>query len=248
MKFLCARIEQAQNKSLPVAVFLSGGSVIPGYIVLADYIERLENAGSITLLLADERWNTDPNHAHSNARQIEEQTHLFSRAKIAGARVLLPLQGHGKEEDARAYNEVVRNVLETHVCIGVFGVGADSHTMGILPLLTEEGFDGVFAQFPFYAPLHYPAGEPAYAPPSPKATDGHSNASVDKHRERLTLTPQAIARFQEGIVYACGDTKKQALENLLQRPAEEWQRYPAVILRQIPKLAIFTDQQLKALV
>jgi 6-phosphogluconolactonase/glucosamine-6-phosphate isomerase/deaminase len=224
MQALCVRITQTQNESLPVAVFLSGGSVIAGYRKLAEYIEKTEDASRITLLLADERWDADPNHADSNAQQIEEQTHLFLRAKRVGGRVLLPLQGNALEQDARIYNDIVEEIFKTHICIGIFGVGQDCHTAGILPLFSQNEFAVIFEQFPWYAPLVYPFGE---------------------HTKRLTLTSQAIARMRGGIVYAVGENKKEALANMLRKSAEEWPHYPAILLRQIPKLHIFTDQSIK---
>lgn len=224
IRSLRTRIERAHNESARIAVFLSGGSVIPGYRILAEYMEQMGNAEHITLLLADERWDANPNHADSNARQIEEQTHLFSRAEACGAHVMLPLQGGTLEEDALIYNERVGEILETHTCIGIFGVGADSHTTGLLPALSKEDFESVFAQFPWYAPFRYPVAQLA---------------------ERLTLTPQAIARMHEGIVYAVGENKKDALKNFLHKQPDEWPQYPAILLRQIPKLRLFTDQDIK---
>jgi 6-phosphogluconolactonase/glucosamine-6-phosphate isomerase/deaminase len=57
--------------------------------------------------------------------------------------------------------------------------------------------------------------------------------------QRLTLTPQALARLDEAVVYARGNAKRKALENLSQDlPLAE---QPAQILKRIPKVLIFND-------
>jgi len=57
---------------------------------------------------------------------------------------------------------------------------------------------------------------------------------------RLSLTPKAIERFREVVVYACGPEKKPQLERLAQNLPETEQ--VAQVLKRCPKVLIFNDQ------
>ena len=62
--------------------------------------------------------------------------------------------------------------------------------------------------------------------------------------QRITTTPSAIKMLNEAVVYAVGEPKWPVLQRLTDNiePAEQ----PAQILKQVPKLTIFTDYKQEA--
>ncbi len=77
-------------------------------------------------------------------------------------------------------------------------------------------------------------------PGSPAVTSLEFAASFDGSFQRITMTPIAIAQLDEAVVYAVGEEKKPALEQLQQDLPLETQ--PAQALKKIPELTIFNDQ------
>jgi 6-phosphogluconolactonase/glucosamine-6-phosphate isomerase/deaminase len=122
----------------------------------------------------------------------------------------------GKEMDATVADFV--SLLETEFqkadyCIALFGIGPDGHTAGILP--------------------HSPAVA------EPKSACGYDAGAY----KRVTMTPNAIARLDEAVVYAIGEPKWPVLEALETDLSLDDQ--PAQALKQVPKCTIFTDKHAK---
>ena len=61
--------------------------------------------------------------------------------------------------------------------------------------------------------------------------------------ERITITPKVIAQLSEAFVYAVGESKWEALSKL--ETEVDLDEEPAQILKQVPKLTIFTDYRTK---
>jgi 6-phosphogluconolactonase/glucosamine-6-phosphate isomerase/deaminase len=108
-------------------------------------------------------------------------------------------------------NNLEREFSQADYVLGLFGLGADGHTAGILP--------------------HSPAVS---------ARELVSTYDADKF-QRVTITPAAIIKLNEAIVWAQGVDKWPALAQLdqLVSLAEE----PAQILKKLERLTIFTDYQ-----
>ena len=93
--------------------------------------------------------------------------------------------------------------------IGLLGMGADGHAAGILPL-------------------------------SPAVRAGSLISSYrGPNYQRLTLTATGLERLDETVVYAAGEAKRQALNNLNKGLSLDEQ--PAQILKRLPKVLIFND-------
>ena len=77
-------------------------------------------------------------------------------------------------------------------------------------------------------------------PGSPAVHSEHLTADYSGGNfERITITPKVIAQLDEAFVYAVGESKWAALLKLESEVALNEE--PAQILKQVPKLTIFTD-------
>jgi 6-phosphogluconolactonase/glucosamine-6-phosphate isomerase/deaminase len=77
-------------------------------------------------------------------------------------------------------------------------------------------------------------------PSSPAVHSEHLTADYSGGNfERITITPKVIAQLDEAFVYAVGESKWAALLKLESEVALNEE--PAQILKQVPKLTIFTD-------
>lgn len=97
------------------------------------------------------------------------------------------------------------------VVIGQFGMGPDGHIAGILP------------------------GTPAVS--SEDLAVGYQTDTFT----RITMTFEAIKHVDVAFVYAFGDAKRPALENLLNEDLS-LDEQPAQIIKQLPEAYVFNDQ------
>lgn len=96
------------------------------------------------------------------------------------------------------------------VVIGQFGMGPDGHIAGILP------------------------GSPAVI--SSSLVAGYQAEKFT----RITMTPPAFQHVDTAYVYAFGDAKRQALENLSKNISLDEQ--PAQIVKSLPEAYVYNDQ------
>lgn len=114
-------------------------------------------------------------------------------------------------ETAKQYSVVLGDLIAEHNCIiGQFGMGPDGHIAGILP--HTEAVDAT----------------------------GLATGYKTETFERITSTFTAIKRVTAAYVFAYGDAKREALENLQQDISLDDQ--PAQILKQLPEAYVFNDQ------
>lgn len=156
---------------------VSGGSAIP---VVVAVCKRLGATTKLTVGLIDERYG-DMGHADSN------WTQLLAAGFDPTAYTPLPvLQGKSPEETARDYEMRLTAALQgSDYRIGLFGIGADGHTSGILP------------------------GSPA------AESDRLVTYYEGPDYQRITTAPQLIGKLDEAVVYAAGEAKKPALTALV---------------------------------
>jgi 6-phosphogluconolactonase/glucosamine-6-phosphate isomerase/deaminase len=197
-----------------------GGSAL---IIAAAVGENLtkHDVKNLTVMLTDERYGP-VDHADSNWKQLMDLGFSLPGAKLIPVLtkenndappkgVVVVMDGPNIYETGRQFaRQLEQQFGEADFKIGLFGMGADGHTAGILP--------------------HSPAVSSEQFVASYKAP----------HFERITMTPQAIAQLDEAILYAVGTEKRDALYNLHQDISLEKQ--PAQVLKKVPKLTIFTDQ------
>lgn len=124
-----AQIAAVINQTLSegnVLLLLSGGSNID---LSVNIRQRLELKNQLTIGLIDERYGP-VGHADSN------WTKLMKAGFNTGQTRLLPVLENdlSLEETAENYEEkLARATEENHQVIGLFGMGPDGHTAGILP-------------------------------------------------------------------------------------------------------------------
>jgi 6-phosphogluconolactonase/glucosamine-6-phosphate isomerase/deaminase len=131
---------------------------------------------------------------------------------LPGALMVPVLSGDSMETTTQQFHETLKELLQdADYTLGFFGIGPDGHTAGILP-----GSTPIISKQ--YA-ASYEAG----------------------NFKRITMTPLAILRLNEAVVYATGEAKRPILDQLETRI--EIDQQPAQALKFVPKLTIFNDQK-----
>lgn len=182
-----------------------GGSAMKIALGAVTYLcEQNISLENLTITLTDERYG-EVGHADSNWRQLEGAGFC-----APGATLRPVLDGGSIEETARAWGAWLEEALaKANYRIGLFGIGPDGHTSGILP--------------------HSPA---VTAPGLVAAYDGGAY-------QRITTTGEALARLDEAVVYAAGESKHPVLDQLeTEVPVED---QPAQLLKRVLKVTIFND-------
>lgn len=77
--------------------------------------------------------------------------------------------------------------------------------------------------------------------PQSSAIDSNTFAAhfIGPDFSRITITPNTIIKLDEAVVYAVGETKWATLSKL--KETHDIHEQPAQVLKQIPKVTIFTD-------
>lgn len=129
---------------------------------------------------------------------------------LPGAQMMPVLDGHDQAETVQRYGDMLRQLIEqADFKFGLFGMGPDGHTAGNLPS-------------------------------SPTLTSLELAGGYDAGQFiRLTMTPLAITRLDEVVLYAVG-TEKQAMLDKLDTDLSMAEQ-PAQILKKVPKLTVFND-------
>lgn len=176
--YLAGVIGAKLRQGKKVAWLIPGGSAIAVAVAASKLLQGipLEN---LTVTLTDERYG-EVNHPDSNWRQ------LYAAGFVLHGATLIPvLHGSDIAATAKLFGTALKETFDiTDYRIGLFGIGADGHTAGILPHTravseTElaHGYDaGTFL--------------------------------------RVTMTGPAIARLNEAVVYATGEAKWPVLDQL----------------------------------
>lgn len=196
---------QAGNK---VLWLVSGGSVVPiAVAALRQLNQQAVAIGQLTIMLADERFGP-VGHAESNWRQLE-----VAGFAAGEARCIPTLQGKDAESTRLDYTSALANALDTTTLhIGLFGIGADGHTAGILP--------------------HSPAANED----APLITAYQADDYL-----RLTVSASLFPRLDVAIAYAAGEQKEPALQ-ALQQAAATPREQPALLLARATRTDIYNDR------
>jgi len=177
-RWLSERLNQHLTDGKTVLWLVSGGSAIDVAVrtlqLLDDFKSKQLHVG-----LVDERFG-DYGHADSN------QTQLVAAGFDLNKVVFHPVLGSGSaESDANDYGAELDKLLgRADYSVGLFGIGADGHTAGLLPgsaLLLNDSLYGSYRAADYY---------------------------------RLSATPQLIGRLDSAVVYASGQSKWPALRKL----------------------------------
>ena len=186
-----------------------GGSNIATEVSIMQLVkERAEKLlDQLCIIPMDERYGS-PGHADSNYKQLQDAG--FEPGKAAWIDVLakdMPL-----EETVENYSNLVATTFASaHSIIGVFGIGSDGHTAGVLPH-SSAATDSVSSVVGYESPPFL----------------------------RLTLTPKELIRIHAAYALAFGESKKAALLRL-QKDAELLQDLPSSLLYKIPEAYVYND-------
>jgi 6-phosphogluconolactonase/glucosamine-6-phosphate isomerase/deaminase len=196
---------------------LSGGSAIGCYGSLVTALQT--SHGRLAFGLIDERFGP-VDHADSNALAIEQATELWSICDQRHIESRTMLEGGGSlEQAAERYQTWLRAVMVKFPRrVAVLGIGTDGHTAGILPM-TEMVFGQTFDDV---------------------LVAGYE-LDTGLHRQRITLSPQALLQCTDIVVIAMGETKKPALEQLMSAKEMPLWQFPVGLLRRHSHVQIFTD-------
>lgn len=203
-----------------VLLFLTGGSSISVGVKIADILREKSDKNllqNLTVTLTDERYGPI-DHFNSNFFQLDEKGFNLPDAKIIPI-----LIDEDKNITVEKFNtKLNEEFTKAEYKIGLFGVGADGHTAGILP--------------------------ESLAVSAETLSFGYDTTTFS----RITMTFNAIEKLDEAIVWAQGKDKWKVLEELkTEIPARNassiadaggsLEKQPAQILKKVPLLTIFSD-------
>lgn len=166
-----------------VLLLLSGGSAIDVAVKAQQLLENQLQARLLVLLI-DERYG-DVGHRDSNWQQLKEAGFRFS---ASDSKPILMAQNIA--ETTKNFSNVFKQSYNrADYRIGLFGIGPDGHTAGILPGSTGASSSDTAV---------YYSSEPF---------------------ERITLTAKTLMQLDEAVVYAHGSTKWATLARFLEEDA-----------------------------
>jgi 6-phosphogluconolactonase/glucosamine-6-phosphate isomerase/deaminase len=187
-------------KTQKVLWLVSGGSATDIAAKAADAIASSPHA-NLTVTLTDERFGSI-GHSNSNWQKL-----LDAGFSLPQARLLPILTGKDRTATTAIFADALHLAIrEADFVFGLFGIGADGHTAGILPHSNAVSFDKDVVDF--------------------TASDF----------ERITITPRVIEAIDEAAVYAVGTTKWPAIAQLqadiavAQQPAQALKHIPVLTI------------------
>jgi 6-phosphogluconolactonase/glucosamine-6-phosphate isomerase/deaminase len=214
--YLLITLTRHLNAGERVLWLVPGGSAVQIAAAVAEEL-RAKPYPNLVITLTDERYGA-PGHADSNWRTL-----LEAGLVVPGATMLpILMPGATLEATAATFARTLEGRLAgADFALGLFGIGADGHTAGILPhspavtaTALAVGYDG--RSLPPVSP-----GGPMF--------------------ERVTITPPAIACLHEAVVYAVGKAKWPVLDDLTHhKPLSE---QPAGVLKQVHQVTVFNDHK-----
>lgn len=166
-----------------VTWLVAGGSCVPIAVEAAKLIDPSIQA-KLVVSLTDERYGP-VDHRDSNWYQLQQAWFNLPHATLVPV-----LTGGDRTTTVAQFNAFLKTELAcTDYAFGLFGIGVDGHTSGILP--------------------HSPAVE------SPALVATYDGGGY----ERITTTAHTILRVSEAVIFAAGEAKWSALATLLRTDA-----------------------------
>ncbi len=204
------KLAKSIQERKPAIWLVCGGSNIATEVEIMKQLTKLapKSLESLLILPMDERYGP-AGHADSNYKQMQDAG--FKPGEAMWIDVLaqdLPLQ-----ETVDYYSSLVQaSFAAASAIIGVFGLGTDGHTAGVLP------------------------GSPAVYEEVSTVVGYDSPPFV-----RVTLAPGEIIKTTTAYLLAYGQTKKEPLKRL-RANKEDIENLPAKLLYSIPEVYIYSDQ------
>jgi 6-phosphogluconolactonase/glucosamine-6-phosphate isomerase/deaminase len=202
--FVTSSVLRQLEAGKKVLLFLTGGSSVVVGVKIADILRGLKDTNllqNLTVTLTDERYGPI-DHFNSNFFQLTEKG--FS---LPGAKIIPILVDEDRNITVEKFNaNLNEEFIRVEYKIGLFGVGADGHTAGILPdTIAVNAKDLAF---------------------------GYDTTTFS----RITMTFNAIIKLDEAIVSAQGKDKWKVLEDLktdislVKQPAQILKRVPLLTI------------------
>lgn len=200
-----------------VLFFMAGGSSIAVGVKVAELLSKYPHQ-NLTVTLTDERYGpTD--HFNSNYFQLMEKGFNLPQAKIIPI-----LTDNDQNITTEKFNAILNQEFSiAEYKIGLFGIGVDGHTAGILPESVAIHSENLACSY----------DTPVFS--------------------RITITPKAIEKLDEAVAWAQGRDKWKILKSLMEKDIPARNAFsiadaggdinlePAQILKKVPLLTIFTD-------
>ena len=185
--FVSSSILKQLRLGKTVLFFVAGGSAIPVAVKISQILREYPDKNlikNLTVTLTDERYGP-VGHFDSNWQQLLDKGFYLPSAKRIPV-----LTGDDFAAETEKFNKILHEKLmvggEDEYRIGLFGIGADGHTAGILP-----GSLAVNAE-------------------------GYAFGYKTEKFERITITLKTIEKLDEIIVWAQGKEKWKVIKNLLE--------------------------------
>lgn len=180
-QYLSRVIAEKLSQGKSVLFLVPGGSAIAVAVRVGELLST-KDLSRLRVMLTDERFG-EVGHKDSNWAQL-----LASGFAVPGATLFPVLRGHTLEETVRVYDkELEEEILGADFRIGLFGMGVDGHTAGILPKSTAS------------------------------VATNYIHGYVAEPFTRITMTPPAIAKLDVTILYAMGKDKAHAIHELREK-------------------------------
>ena len=199
-QFIANSILKHLNAGEKVLWLATGGSSIAVGVEVAKIIKEHPHQNLI-VTLTDERYG-EINHPDSNWNQLLDKGFDLPEAKLIPV-----LLGENRDDTTQKFNTALEGELKSaDYKIGLFGIGTDFHTAGILP-----GSGAVFSE---------------------DLAFGYNSEKF----ERITITPKTIQKLDEVIVFMQGEEKEKVLKILEQnasindQPAQILKKVPLLTI------------------
>ena len=190
---------------------LSGGS---SEMIAVQVLEKLRShdVSQLFITMSDERF-VDFESEDENWQQLIDLGALFDL--LPDANIYRPLAhptpNSSREEKSQAMNDWIYDQLDkSDYTLALFGIGSDGHTLGLKPGCS--------------------------ALDSKMLVDNYDGDDF----ERITMTPAALLRADEGILQVSDESKRRALNQFLDSDSD-FHDQPAQLLKTVQTLSVFTS-------
>lgn len=178
-EYLYSAIRQRLERGNKVLWLVPGGSSVTVAVKTAELLAGAPELENLTITLTDERYGL-PAHDDSNWQQL-----LGAGFSLNNANMQPVLTGKSMDDMTKTFGSTLKKGLDAPgFKIGLFGMGSDGHTSGILP------------------------GSPAI-----KSRDYAASYDGGRYK-RITTTPAAISKLDEAVLYALGRDKWPTIKKL----------------------------------
>jgi 6-phosphogluconolactonase/glucosamine-6-phosphate isomerase/deaminase len=183
-KFIAETIIKKLSEGKSVLFFVTGGSSVAVASKISELLEG-KSLTNLTVMLTDERYGP---LKHENSNWFRLVKNGFN---VPGSTFVPILVGEGIISTTQKFNTVLDQQLKTaDYKIGLFGIGKDGHTAGILPGSIAVESQDLAASY----------DTPIFV--------------------RITITPKTIEKLDEAVVWMQGEEKWPVVKNLIESDLE----------------------------